>query len=160
MRTEKQPIAAWYKVSLRLFSQSYLPEQLTKYLGFKPTLEAIKGSHFRGNPKYGKYKTHLWLYSVTKDSSVPFEKQLIAFFKKLGPRKAKLKALLKKPDIRGDLFLGFSSQTGMGGAELGPNLLKEIATIGLPLSLDLYPKNLYDKKDLSQYRDWIDAYFR
>ncbi len=58
---------------------------------------------------------------------------------RLEPKKEALKELLSFPDVEGELFLGFSSANGQGGAYFTPELLRRVADLGLALSLDLYP---------------------
>jgi hypothetical protein len=40
---------------------------------------------------------------------------------------------------RCDVFCGFSSENGRGGACLGTELLARLARLGMPLVLELYP---------------------
>jgi hypothetical protein len=50
-----------------------------------------------------------------------------------------LRAILAAPGVCGELFLGFSSECGQGAAEFAAGVLKQIASLGLNLTLDLYP---------------------
>jgi hypothetical protein len=47
----------------------------------------------------------------------------------------------------GELFLGFGSGNGQGGADFSPLLLKRIGECGLMLSLDLYPPSIDEEGD-------------
>ena len=59
----------------------------------------------------------------------------------LEKKQAALKELLILPDVEGELFLGFSSANGQGGAHFSAALLHRIAALGLSVGLDLYPRN-------------------
>ena len=57
----------------------------------------------------------------------------------LEPKLGALKEILSLPGVKGELFLGFGSGNGQGGAIFSPQLLRRVADYGLSLSLDLYP---------------------
>jgi hypothetical protein len=77
----------------------------------------------------------------TTDSSKPFGEQLEKLVLLLESKQAELNEILSRP-VRGELFLGFSSGNGQGGAYFSASLLKRIGQLGLPIQLDLYPPNI------------------
>jgi hypothetical protein len=98
-----------------------------------------KGEHLQGNPRRAKYHTNVWASKYLTDSDVPFEKQITCMLDALEPKLGALKEMLSLPSVEGELFLGFGSENGQGGAEFSPALLRRIADYGLSLGLDLYP---------------------
>jgi len=130
----------WYRVSLRLTGDSLPVEELESGLGLAPGSFGRKGEHLRGNPRYAKYRTNVWVSKYLFNSDVPFEEQIAGLLDELGPRLGVLKEFLSLPGVKGELFLGFgSSKSGQGGATFSPELLRRVADYGLTLSLDLYP---------------------
>ena len=73
------------------------------------------------------------------NSDVPFEEQITGLLDVMEPKLGALKEILSLPGIEGELFLGFGSGNGQGGAIFSPELLRRVADCGLSLGLDLYP---------------------
>ncbi|OUC11925.1 MAG: hypothetical protein B0A82_24780 [Alkalinema sp. CACIAM 70d] len=117
-------------------------EEIELRLGLASSSFGRKGEHLRGNPRYAKYPINVWVSKYLVNSDVPFEEQIAGLLDTLEPKADALKELLSLPDVEGELFLGFSSGNGQGGAIFSPELLKRIAEYGLSLSLDLYPPNI------------------
>ena len=67
---------------------------------------------------------------------------MLGLLNTLEPKVDALKEILSLPDVEGDLFLGFGSGNGQGGAIFSPELLRRVAECGLSLSLDLYPPDI------------------
>lgn len=129
----------WYRVSLRLMGDNLPVENLDVRLGLTSASFGRKGEQLERNPRSGKYHTNVWVSEYLTESDVPFEKQITILLDTLQPNVTVLKEILSLPDVEGELFLGFSSANGQGGAEFSPELLRRIAECGLTLSLDLYP---------------------
>jgi hypothetical protein len=98
-----------------------------------------KGEHFKGDPREAVFLTNVRASNYLTDSDVPFEEQITRMLDALEPKLDALKEVLSLPGVEGELFLGFGSRNGQGGAEFSPALLKRIAEYGLSLGLDLYP---------------------
>jgi hypothetical protein len=129
----------WYRVSLRLRGDNLPVEGIESRLGLEPSSFGRKGEHLRGNPRYAKYRTNVWVSKYLVNSDVPFEGQITGLLDVLEPKLGALREILSLPGIKGELFLGFGSEKGQGGATFSPKLLRRIADYGLSLSLDLYP---------------------
>lgn len=123
----------WYRVSLRLMGDNLPVEDLDVRLGLTSSSFGRKGEQL------GKYHTNVWVSEYLTESDVPFEEQITTLLDRLQPKVTILKEILSLPNVEGELFLGFSSTNGQGGAEFSPELLRRIAECGLTLSLDLYP---------------------
>jgi hypothetical protein len=112
---------------------------LAAKIGLKPDVAGRLGKHIRGNPRYALYETNLWVHRYTDDDALPFCDQLTELVTRLEERSDSIRALTSAPGVGGELLLAFSSGNGQGGFTLPVELLARIATLGLDLSLDLYP---------------------
>lgn len=131
----------WYRVSLRLMGDGLPIDDVESMLGLIASSVGRKGEHLRGDPRYAKLQTHVWVSKYLTDSDVPFEQQMTILLDALEPNLHALKKILQLPNVEGELFLGFGSSSGQGGATFPPELLRRVAEFGLTLSLDLYPLN-------------------
>lgn len=111
-------------------------------LRIKPSYVGLKGEHFQDSVLRGKYETNLWGWRYPSESDVPFEEQIVGLLAEIEPVKSELLEILSKPETEGELFLGFGSPNGQGGAYLSPELLRRISDCGLAISLDLYPHDM------------------
>ena len=136
----------WYRVSLRLMGDALPVEEVESRLGLTPLSFGRKGEHLHGDPRYARYQTNVWVSKYLSNSHVPFEEQISGLLDRLEPNRGPLKELLSL-DVEGELFLGFSSGNGQGGAIFSPELLKRVADFGLSLSLDLYPPSREENED-------------
>ena len=129
----------WYKVSLRFSGEELDLRATTAALGLEPDVTGRVGEHVGGNPRYAEYQTNVWVYRYTEDGGVRFSDQLEELVTRLEGRAAAFRALTARPGVVAELLLGFSSGNGQGGFTLPASLLSRIATLGIDLSLDLYP---------------------
>jgi hypothetical protein len=132
----------WYRVSLRLMGDDLPVNNIESKLHVKPSYMGVKGEHIDGNPRRGKYETNVWGWRYSSESTVPFEAQIVGLLEKIEPIKSELLEILSNPGIEGELFLGFGSANGQGGAYLRPDILQRVAACGLAISLDLYPHDM------------------
>ena len=114
-------------------------EAIESRIGIAPDSFGRKGEHLRGDPCYAKYQTNVWVSKCPLDSDVPFEEQITYLLDVLEAKLSALNEISLMPGIEGELFLGFGSENGQGGAAFSSRLLRRIADFGLSLSLDLYP---------------------
>ncbi len=127
----------WYRVSLRLMGDGLPIDEIEESLSLIPTVKNQKGSRLK--PTNAKCETNVWVWASPHDSDVPFEKQIEDLLLVIEPKKKILKAILQEPNVEGELFLGYGSENGQGGAYISSDVLKRIADCGLSLDLDLYP---------------------
>ncbi len=132
----------WFQVSFRLMGDSLPVDEMSTKLGIEPSNISRKGEHIKANPRYAKYQTNVWGLIWTKDSSVSFEDQISDLLDVLEHKQSALAEVLAMPSVRGELFLGFGSVHGQGGAHFPASLLLRIAALGLDIDLDLYPKTI------------------
>lgn len=138
-QTDQKFYGKWFRVSLRLMGDNLPVEEVEDRLEVEPLVFAKKGDHIDGNPKYAKHDTNFWVWSSWEDSDVSFEPQINEMLEVLEPKHQELSEILSLPDVKGELFLGFSSANGQGGAYLSHSLLQRVVNLGLALHLDLYP---------------------
>jgi uncharacterized protein DUF4279 len=129
----------WFKVSLSFQGDELDVEQIGPSLELDPTYVGRKGQHIRSNPRYARHHSDLWTWSYPSADDVPFEDQLMGLLDKLETKRPYLEGLLSTGSVVGELFLGFGSENGQGGATFSSSLLARIASLGLMLTLDLYP---------------------
>ena len=138
-QTDQEFDGKWFRVSLRLMGDKLPVNEIGNRLSMKPLVFAEKGDHINGNPRYARYDTNFWLWSSSEDSAIPFEPQINELLEVLEPKHKNLREILSLPDVKGELFLGFSSAKSQGGAYLSHSLLQRVVNLGLALHLDLYP---------------------
>ncbi|HEX8457450.1 MAG TPA: DUF4279 domain-containing protein [Pyrinomonadaceae bacterium] len=132
----------WYRASLRLMGDGLSVNGIESKLRLKPSYVGVKGERVDNNPRRGKYETNVWGWRSPCDSTVPFEEQIAGLLERIEPVRSELLEILSLPHTEGELFLGFGSANGQGGAYLPPDLLRRVAACGLALSLDLYPHDM------------------
>jgi hypothetical protein len=128
-----------FNASLRIFGDELDLAAATRTLGLEPSSTGRIGEHINGNSRYAKYDTNVWVYSYAETFRSPFSEQLSEYVARLEERAEAVRALLSRPGVTAELFLGFSSSNGQGGFTLPASLLARIAALGLDVSLDLYP---------------------
>jgi hypothetical protein len=128
----------WYRVSLRLMGDRLLVDEVEGILGLAPSNSGKKGESYRfGN----SYLSNVWVWKYPESSDVPFEEQILGLLAIIEPKKQILRSIIEAPGVKGELFLGFGSMNGQGGAYFSSDLLRRVADCGLALHLDLYPPN-------------------
>jgi hypothetical protein len=126
----------WYRVSLRLMGDGLPIDEVETRLGISPSQYGHKGDPLRHG---GRYESNVWVFSNNSESDIPFDIQIESLLTMIEPKKDVLKEILKLPGVEGELFLGFGSENGQGGAFFSSGLLLRIAECGLSMDLDLYP---------------------
>ena len=124
---------------MRFLGDGVPVDEIESRLDFEASSFGRKGDHLRNNPAFAQYHTNVWVSKYAADSDVPFQEQISLILDRLESKVDALSEILSLPNVEGELFLGFSSANGQGGAVFSPGLLRRIANIGLSLSLDLYP---------------------
>lgn len=127
----------WYRVSLRFMGDGLLADELEDKLGLSPSHIGKKGE-FQGAGR-SRYESNVWVWKYPEESDVSFEEQISGLLTIIEPKKSVLKEILSMEGVEGEIFLGFGSENGQGGAYFSPDLLMRISACGLALDLDLYP---------------------
>ena len=122
-------------------------EEIEARLGLAAASFGRKGEHLNDNPRHEKYQTNVWVSKRPTNSDVPFEEQIAGLLDLLELKVDALKAILSFPNVEGELFLGFGSGNGQGGAYFSPKLLARIAQCNLSLGLDLYPPSIDEDEE-------------
>jgi hypothetical protein len=120
-------------------------EEVESRLGLETGSCGRKSEPLHDHPRSARHRSNIWVSNYLVNSDVPFEEQITGLLDVLEPRLDALKEILSLPGIKGELFLGFSSRVGQGGAIFSPELLRRVADYGLSLSLDLYPPGRDEK---------------
>jgi len=138
-QTNEESNEKWFRVSLRLWGDDLPVDEVGNLLSLEAFSIGRKGKHIDDNPKRALYKTNVWVWSSFEESHVPFDLQIGDLLEVLERRQNELKQLLSLPNVDAELFLGFSSVNGQGGANFSNAMLRRIALLGLSVDLDLYP---------------------
>jgi len=131
--------AKWHNVSLRLSGDDLPVQEVEERLRLTTRFTGIKGRNIGDDPRYARYQTSFWTWEFTTDTAVPFEEQLADVLPILEERRTPLRELLSLPGVQGELFLGYGSESGQGGAYFPPEQLTRLGALGLAIGLDLYP---------------------
>ena len=121
-------------------------EEVGSRLGLETHSFGRKGEPLHDHPRSATYHTNIRVSEYPVNSDVPFEEQITGLLDALEPRLDALKDILSLPGIKGELFLGFGSGDGQGGAIFSTESLRRVAVYGLSLSLDLYPPGRDEKE--------------
>ena len=105
------------------------------------------GSKGEPNHRGRKHLSNVWVWRYPAEPGVEFEEQIAGLLDVLEPKIDALKEILALPEVEGELFLGFSSSNGQGGAFFSPELLSRIADCGLSVLLELYPSSSYEEAE-------------
>ncbi len=134
----------WYRVSLRLLGDGLPMDEIEAKLGLVASHVGRKGEP---NHRGWKHLSNVWVWRYPAESNVEFEEQIASLLDALEPKLDALKGILALPEVEGELFLGFGSTNGQGGALFSPELLRRIADCGLSVLLDLYPSSSYEEAE-------------
>ncbi len=138
----------WHRASFRLMGDNLPIDDIEELLDLEADAICKKGEQVQNDPRYAKYKTNVWVSDSSADSSVPFEEQIIKLLDILELKESELKTILALPDVKGEMFLSFSSGSGRGGTHFSSNLMERLANCGLAIRLSLYPPDVDEKEAL------------
>lgn len=124
-------------VTLRIYSDTIIPEEITNFLQFQPTESVTKGDVYGINSK-NVLEINGWFFTSegfvdSKDCRRHFD----FLADKIMPIKNELKALQNK-DCEIDISCFWSSENGQGGPTLSPKQLKKLAELELEIWFDVY----------------------
>ena len=136
---KKSDDGKWYRVSFRLIGDGVPVDEIESSLGLTPDFIGKKGEHLQGNIIRAKAHTNFWTWQFPAESNMPFEEQISGLLDVIEPKKAILQEIMSLPDVQGELFLGYGSENGQGGAYISHDTLSRLSDLGLSLDIDLYP---------------------
>jgi len=131
----------WHKVSLRIVGDQIPIDEIAAMLDIQPSYIGRIGEHINNNPKHAKHEINLFVWRYTTDTAIPFEDQISDLLEKLELKKQVMESILSIPNTYCELFLGFGSGNGQGGAYLSPQVLTRLSVMGMAISLDFYPSD-------------------
>jgi Domain of unknown function (DUF4279) len=126
----------WSSASLRIAGDTLRPDKITVALGIEPTRSGLKGERVSSRNEALR-RTSFWLKTSPLPDERPLQEHLEWVLNLFEPKHQVLSLISKEHSC--DLFCGFSSENGQGGACLGTDLLARLAGLGVSLVLDLYP---------------------
>ena len=108
------------------------PDQITVVLGFEPTRSGLKGKRV-STRNDALRRASFWLKISPLPDERPLQEHLEWLLNLFEPKHQVLSLISKQHSC--ELFCGFSSENGQGGACLGAELLAKLAGLGVPLVL-------------------------
>jgi len=126
----------WNQASLWIGGDTLRPDQISATLGLDPTESGLKGERFSSRHNAVR-RTSFWLLKSPLNKQLPLGEHLKWLLDTLEPKHDSLISITN--EWRVEFFCGFSSENGQGGATFDPGLLSQLANLGIPLVLDLYP---------------------
>ena len=114
------------------------PDEVSARLGLKPTKVALEGTERIGSGgRYSRRKKDVWLLERAAQTLDEVVGVLATLVESLAPRRVELQTIRHMAD-RVDILVGLFIVDGTGGLELGPDLLAELAQLGLAVGIDVY----------------------
>lgn len=124
--------------TFRVSSQTHRPEFFERLFARPPDKSGVKGE--RKNPR-GRSSAilhaHTYLIGSGLESSASLDKHIESLLVKLEPISYLFSEAKRHGEL--DILLGFGSDNGQGGAVLPAELIKRLSSLGLHVTLDLYP---------------------
>jgi len=126
----------WSSASLRIIGESLQPAQITAALGIEPTRSGLKGERVSVRNQAVR-RTSFWLKTSPLAHELPLQDHLEWLLTLFEPKLDALKAISERHGC--NIFCGFASENGQGGASLSSGLIARLAALHVPLEIDLYP---------------------
>lgn len=124
-------------VTLRLYSDSLSPKEITNYLEIEPS-EIIEKDTEKDILTYKSSNYNAWfLTSENNINSKDSRRHIDYLADKLLPIKERLKILVNQ-GAKIDISCFWSSESGQGGPTLSPQQLSKLAELGIELWFDIY----------------------
>jgi hypothetical protein len=124
------------RCTLRISSRSMDVADIVRTVGMQPTKAYEQGDPISVTTKRPRDQA-LVLFEGNVPPEADLQEHVAAMVEVLKPRHANLSRLAGECSI--DLFCMFASGSGQGSLEFSPALLKNLADLGLPIIIDLYP---------------------
>lgn len=125
-------------VSLRVFGDDLLPEEVTALLGAAPTAFEVKGGQSQPNSGGRTFaaRTGGWRLEVARRSPGDLDGQIAELLGQLTTDLNAWRELTTR--FRVDIFCGLWLNEGNEGISLDPSTLKDLGERGILLDLDIY----------------------
>lgn len=134
-----------YSASFRVWHPSMEPALISKAIGLEPKRSWRAGEPRttpKGQPLEGKYPESYWCADISGEAPEDGEQQCLEDF--LLGASSRLSAVgdflrsVRETGGRTEIFVGLYGRWNYG-FEFSPNLLLKLSSLGLALSLDVYP---------------------
>jgi hypothetical protein len=129
----------WSKVGLRIMGETLRPEEVESALGLKASRSHLRGQRGSARQK-NPWRESLWSLHSPLGDDRDIADHLTWLLDLLEPKLNTIRKLSEKYRI--DIFCGFSSGSGQGGFTLDAKTLARLASLAVPLVLDLYPPSV------------------
>lgn len=142
----------WFAVSLRFMGTGFDPRKVEGQIGLKPTRMRIFGEKWKDKTgrEHGPARNNLWSHRLEASRNAGFETQIKALLSRIAAYSDAVRSLAGNDEVEAELFCGFGSGTGQGGDIISADTLGLLASLGLALSLDLYPPDFDEHPEESE----------
>ena len=124
--------------SFRVFSDTHAAEYFTQIFGEMPDSIGVKGELISPNGRSkAKYRANLYRIRSNLPTSAPLEDHLQALVARVEPFADRFSDAKAVGSV--NIFAGYGSWNGQGGAVLSSDLLRRLAALQVDLILDLHP---------------------
>jgi hypothetical protein len=127
----------WIKASFCIYGDTLQPGEIDRDLGLQATNSGLKGERQSKYPRARPLRTSIWILDSSLDEHLPLQDHLKWLLDALEPKLDVVRGIAKQYDAK--LFCAYSSEHGQGGSFFDVTLLEQLAKLGVPLVLDLYP---------------------
>ena len=146
----------WFAVCLRFMGDGFNPREIEKLLELRPSSIRVAGETWTGKSGrvYGPATRNVWCFSVEAPDAVGFEERIQLLLDAIRPNRDALCILTATANLEAEVFCGFGSGNGQGGDTISAASLGELASLGLGLSLDLYPPDIDERPLVHRPSNW------
>lgn len=128
----------WWRACFRVSSDRLSTSEITACLGVEPSSAQDKGARVADRPDAYVLPVAVWRLDSGRASDDPLDLHLSSLLEMLELRADAVRSL-RDSGCTVEFFTGFGSENGQGGVMLDARILGRIASLGIDLSLDLYP---------------------
>jgi hypothetical protein len=133
----KSPPKQEIQAAFRIVGRDVVPEEVTSTLGIDPSSSYAKGSPVPQHPNR-LYPYGYWGIDSRVALDKPLEEHLWRLVRQLQGKRAAIASVLKQGFDVGFYCGIYSSDDWDGAIKLSPEILSEIATLGVPLDCRIY----------------------
>ena len=135
---ERNEDSKFARATFRVWSRTHAPDFFVELFGRPADMTGIMGELKNPNGRsQAIFQSHVYLIYSGLGSSEPLESHIQSLLEKIESLSERFEDVRQYGNL--DIFLGYGSENGQGGAHFSPGLLRRLAAIGLEVIFDLHP---------------------
>jgi hypothetical protein len=142
MEKDGKDDSRWSTASLVISGDSFEPDEISRELGLNPTTCGRKGEIRNASRVTKPRRNSIWILKCALDDHFPLQDHLRRLLDQLESKRETIGEISKR--YKTELWCGYSSESGQGGCTFDAALIARVASMGVPLILDLYPPGPVD----------------